>query len=116
MRLFRQNETSISGRVIVGLHALLMLAGISATRVKAQAGDVPHAMELGIIVTPTMSDAETVLKQLNTGTDFSVLARERSIDATASDGGYMGKLDPNQIRPELRSALHGHGAGQLTDI
>src|ERR1700728_2235908 len=105
MRLFRQNKTSISGRVIIGSHTLLLLAGIFATQVKAQAGDAPHAMELGIIVTPTMADAERVLKQLSTGTDFSVLAKEISIDASASNGGYMGKLDPSQLRSELRDAL-----------
>jgi tetratricopeptide (TPR) repeat protein len=116
MRLFRQNTTSMSGGVIAGLHTLVLLAGICATLVKAETGDVPHARELAIIVTPTMSDAEAVLKQLSTGTDFSVLAKERSIDASASDGGYMGKLDPSQLRPELREALRGHGVGQLTDV
>ncbi len=111
MRLFNQNQTSISGRVIVRLCALVMLAGMTANQGKAQAGDLPHTMDLGIIVTATMADAEAVLKQLNTGTDFSVLAKEKSIDATSSDGGYMGKLDPNQLRGELRDALRGHGAG-----
>jgi tetratricopeptide (TPR) repeat protein len=116
MGLFRRNTTSMRGSVIAGLHTLLLLAGVSATQVKAEAADVPHAMELGIIVTPTMSDAEAVLKQLSTGTDFSVLAKERSIDASASDGGYIGKLEPGQLRSELRDALLGHGVGQLTDV
>jgi hypothetical protein len=63
-----------------------------------------------------MADAETILKQLNAGTDFSVLAKEKSIDATASDGGYIGKLAPDQLRGELRDALRRRGVGQLTDV
>jgi tetratricopeptide (TPR) repeat protein len=93
-----------------------MLVGMTARQGNAQAPDTPHALDLGIIVTPTMADAEAVLKQLSTGTDFSVLAKERSIDPTASDGGYMGKLDPNRLRSELRDALRGRGVGQLTDV
>jgi len=30
-----------------------------------------------------------VIKELKTGTDFGVLAKENSIDATADDGGYL---------------------------
>jgi PPIC-type PPIASE domain len=116
MRFSRQNQMTISGRVIVGLFALRQLAGMAANEAKAQAGDVSHAMDLGIIVTPTMADAEMVVKQLNAGTDFSVLAKERSIDPSASDCGYMGKLSPNQLRGELRDALQGHGVGQLTGV
>ncbi len=67
-------------------------------------------------MTPSMSDAEAVLKKLNAGTDFAVLAKETSTDPTAADGGYMGKLQPSQLRGELRDALQGHGVGQLTDV
>jgi tetratricopeptide (TPR) repeat protein len=83
---------------------------------QAIAGSSPRAMDIEIIITPTKAGTEAVLKQLNAGEDFSVLAKEKSTDATASDGGYMGKLDPDQLRPELRDALQGHGAGQLTGI
>ena len=120
MRFFRQfseqNKRSIGRRTISGFYALLMLAAICTIQAKPQAAEASHALDLGIIVTPTMSDAQTVLKQLSSGTDFSVLAKEKSTDATASDGGYMGKLDPDQLRPELREALRRHSVGQLTDV
>jgi tetratricopeptide (TPR) repeat protein len=116
MRLSGQNQPLIGGRVIVGLYALLMLAGMTSGQGNAQAPDTPHPMNLGIIVTPAMADAEAVLKQLKAGTDFSVLAKEKSIDATASDGGYLGNLTPDQLRPELREALRGREVGQLTDV
>jgi tetratricopeptide (TPR) repeat protein len=82
----------------------------------AQTGDTSQEKDLGIIVMPTRADAEAVLKQLHSGANFSVLAKEKSTDATAIDGGYMGKLDPGQLRGELREALSGHGVGQLTDV
>ncbi len=93
-----------------------MVGGFCIAQMKAQTGNSPQAMDIGIIVMATMSDAEAVLKQLNSGTDFSIVAKERSIDATASEGGYMGKLAPDELRSELRDALRGHSAGQLTDI
>jgi len=73
-------------------------------------------LDLGIIVMPTQDGAEAVLKQLNAGADFSVLAKEKSTDATSVDGGYLGKMDPKGLRLELREALNGRTVGQLTDV
>jgi tetratricopeptide (TPR) repeat protein len=116
MRLSRQNQPPTGGRIIVSLCAVLVLAGTMARQGNAQAPNAAHTIDIGIIVTPTMADAQLVLKQLSTGTDFSVLAKEKSIDATASDGGYMGNVDPNRLRSELRDALRGRSVGQLTDV
>jgi hypothetical protein len=65
---------------------------------------------------PTQAGAEAVLKQLNAGADFSVLAKEKSTDATAVDGGYLGKMDPKGLRLELQEALNGRTVGQLTGV
>jgi tetratricopeptide (TPR) repeat protein len=111
-----QIQKPIRHRAIAGLCALLTLAGMTANQVEAQADDPPHAMDVGIIVMPTMADAENILKQLNSGTDFAVLAKEKSIDATASDGGYLGNVNPAELRTELRDALQGRKVGQLTDV
>jgi tetratricopeptide (TPR) repeat protein len=75
-----------------------------------------QALNLAIIVVPTRANAEAVLKQLNAGADFGVLAKEKSTDPSAVDGGYMGALEPNALRSELRDALGGHSVEQLTDI
>ena len=77
---------------------------------------MPPQLDLGIIVMPTKTGAEAVLKQLNAGADFSVVAKEKSTDATAVDGGYLGKMDPKSLRLELREALNGRTVGQLTDV
>ena len=95
---------------------LLLLIFISALPAVAQEGGVPPQLDLGIIVLPTQAGAEAVLKQLNTGADFSVLAKEKSTDATAVDGGYLGKIDPKGLRLELQEALNGRTVGQLTGV
>jgi tetratricopeptide (TPR) repeat protein len=82
----------------------------------AQQDVASQPVELGIIVTSTEAEAADVLRKLNAGWDFSVLAKEKSIDPTAIDGGYMGKLSPSQLRPELRDALTGHTTGQISGI
>ena len=48
-----------------------------------------------------------ILENLKKGEDFAALAKQKSTDATADDGGYMGKVDPATLRPELREALKG---------
>jgi len=82
----------------------------------AQQDAASQPVELGIIVTSTETEAAGVLRKLNAGWDFSVLAKEKSIDPTAIDGGYMGKLSPSQLRSELRDALAGHSNGQISGI
>jgi tetratricopeptide (TPR) repeat protein len=60
--------------------------------------------------------AATILDRLKAGDDFAVLARQKSVDATAIDGGFMGDVDPNTLRSELRDALRGMQPGQLSPI
>ncbi len=76
----------------------------------------PRSVELGIIVAPTSEEAEKILKKLKAGTDFGVLAKENSIDTTADDGGYLGRLSPVQLQPELRDAVSTIKAGEITGI
>jgi len=94
---------------------LLLLAG-GGDRCHAQPEAISQTIELGIIVTPTEAEAGTVLKQLTAGWDFGVIAKEKSIDPTSNDGGYMGRMIPSQLSPEMRDALAGHTTGQLTGI
>ncbi|UWZ84518.1 FG-GAP-like repeat-containing protein [Occallatibacter riparius] len=81
-----------------------------------QAKEPNGALDLGIIVVPTMADAQKVLGQLKAGSNFAVLAKEKSTDATASDGGYLGKMEVSELRRELRDAVQGHALGELTGI
>jgi tetratricopeptide (TPR) repeat protein len=71
---------------------------------------------LRIIVVDSSAKADRILQRLKSGEDFAALARELSIDPTSSDGGYMGRVDPSALRSELRDAVKGVAAGQLTNV
>jgi tetratricopeptide (TPR) repeat protein len=71
---------------------------------------------LRIIVVSTADQAQQILERLKKGEDFAVLAKEKSTDPTADSGGYMGTMDPAMLRPEIKEALTGVGAGQFSPI
>ncbi len=71
---------------------------------------------LRLVVVDSAAEASRILKQLQSGADFAALARERSTDATAIDGGFLGNVDPAALRPELRHALQGLHPGDLSPI
>lgn len=59
--------------------------------------NIPTTYRTSIILVQTKEDAESVLKELKDGSDFSVLARERSLDSTsASLGGDIGFITESQ--------------------
>jgi len=65
----------------------------------------PEKFHLHQIIVNTEEEAEQVMKELNNGSDFNTLAKERSIDIlTANNGGDLGlvaisdpSIDPNII-------------------
>ena len=71
-------------------------------------------MQVIVVTTPEL--ASQVLERLKAGYDFATLAKEKSIDPTADSGGFMGRMDPAGLRPELREALKGVAPGQLSPI
>jgi tetratricopeptide (TPR) repeat protein len=97
------------------LLALLTLAGF-LPRMQAQQAAASQEVELGVLITARAEDADAILKQLKAGADFGVLAKEKSIDTTAGDGGYLGRLSPASLRPELADALRGISTGQFTGV
>jgi hypothetical protein len=80
------------------------------------AAAVGAAVPVRLVVVDSAGEAERILKQLRNGADFAVLAREKSTDATAVDGGYLGKIDPASLRPELRDALQGLRPGEISRV
>jgi tetratricopeptide (TPR) repeat protein len=76
----------------------------------------PANVGLRIIVVGSEDDARQILERLKNGEDFAELAKQRSTDSTADDGGYMGRVDQATLRPELREALTGLEPGQFTGI
>ncbi len=76
----------------------------------------PAAVPLRLIVVNSAADAEKLRQQLQSGADFAVLAREKSIDATSVDGGMLGAVDPSTLRDELRNAIRGLAPGQVSAV
>jgi tetratricopeptide (TPR) repeat protein len=74
------------------------------------------AVPVRIIVVESESDAQQILKRLQAGGDFAAIAKQKSIDVTAQDGGFMGAVDPASLRSELRDAIQGLAPGQISGI
>ncbi len=84
---------------------------------RAQAASASQTLRLpdiGLIVVPTAKAAQELLAQLHSGMDFAVLAKEKSIDTTAKDGGYVGF--GVQLAPSLLSAAKELKAGEFTQV
>ena len=59
--------------------------------------NIPTTYRTSIIIVESQKDAKSVQEELKSGSDFSVLARERSLDATsASLGGDIGFITTSQ--------------------
>jgi hypothetical protein len=95
---------------------ILSITTGAACGVGAQEERNSPSLELGIIVTPTAEQAEKVIKDFKAGTDFGVLAKEKSIDSTADDGGYLGRMSPVQLQPALREAINAIKTGEITGV
>jgi hypothetical protein len=94
---------------------LMTLVEILSNARAQQAAD-SRELELGVLITARAEEAEAILKQLKAGADFGVLAKEKSIDSTAINGGYLGRLDPERLQPELEDAVRRIGPGQFTNV
>ena len=70
------------------------------------------------IVTATEADAKAVIRELNAkkGPTFSKLAQEKSIHASAKNGGSLGWLLPNQIAPVLANVVINMNVGGTTSM
>ncbi|MFZ5791121.1 MAG: peptidylprolyl isomerase [Pseudomonadota bacterium] len=58
--------------------------------------------------------AQDLMGQLKQGANFGALARQFSQSATASGGGLLGWLRPDQLDPEMRAAITAMAPGQIT--
>ncbi|WP_040224542.1 peptidyl-prolyl cis-trans isomerase [Bhargavaea cecembensis] len=78
--------------------------------------DVKSAYRASVIVLPDQEEAEKALKELDNGSSFGVLARERSIDAASAslggDIGYVGESSEN-IDPAIVKAAEGMKEGDI---
>lgn len=113
VRAFRRRRRIVTAAVVLGLCIAIEPGG--APQLEAQQENASSSVELGIIVVPTLDEAQSVVQKLKGGANFGVLAREVSIDSAAADGGYIGRLSPAQLQPELRAAVRSISAGQIAN-
>lgn len=66
-------------------------------------------------VTEQLAKAESLIEQLNNGSDFAVLAEQHSGDAgSAARGGSLGKVEPGQMVPEFEKATFSLAEGEIS--
>jgi len=68
------------------------------------------------IVTATEAEARAVIKAAKDGAAFDKLAREKSTNASAQNGGSLGWLLPNQIIPTLANVVVNLNVGSVTSL
>ena len=90
----------------------VMFAG--AAQAPSPIAPAPRELTLRLIVVASEADAQRVIEQVQQGADFATLAAGVSQDPTRSRGGLLGRTALPALRQELRDALQGLSAGQIT--
>jgi peptidyl-prolyl cis-trans isomerase C len=67
------------------------------------------------ILVPTEDEAKAIEDQLKKGADFATLAKEKSKDPGAADGGDLGYFTKDQMVPEFADAAFKLDKGQISD-
>ena len=67
------------------------------------------------ILVPTEDEAKAILAQLKGGADFAALAKEKSKDPGAAQGGDLGYFTKDQMVPEFAAVAFKLDKGQLSD-
>ena len=76
---------------------------LEATR-REIASPRPGQVRLGLLRVATREEAEALARRLAAGEDFAALARAHSTDPSASRGGDLGLVRPEELAQPLRSA------------
>src|SRR5579872_4539895 len=67
------------------------------------------------ILVPTEEEAKAVVEELKKGADFAELAKKKSKDPGASDGGDLGFFTKDQMVPEFSAAAFSLEPGKISD-
>jgi peptidyl-prolyl cis-trans isomerase C len=67
------------------------------------------------ILVPTESEAKDIEAQLKSGADFATLAKQKSKDPGAAEGGDLGYFTKDQMVPEFADAAFKLDKGQISD-
>jgi len=100
-------------RLVLALLAILLVLAITPFLASQSQ---PDAVDLQIIVVDSRPQIAEVLDSLKRGDDFAAVAKNRSTDPTASNGGFLGRQEISSLHLNIRTALKGITPGQLTPI
>ncbi len=67
------------------------------------------------ILVPTEDEAKAVLADLKKGADFAAVAKEKSKDPAAAEGGDLGYFTKDQMVPEFSAVAFKLGKGELSE-
>jgi parvulin-like peptidyl-prolyl isomerase len=76
----------------------------------------PASFKIQQITVKTVQDAEDILNDLKNGAEFSWLAKNRSVDATASEGGNLGWLTKAEMPVPVRKVIETLKPGDISPI
>ena len=99
-------------RFAAGVLGAALLLGIASPLGQAQNAST-DAQPFCIIVVDSEAEAARLAQQLRSGGDFAALAKQESLDPSAPNGGFLGKMNPASLRTELRDALTHVPSGQV---
>ncbi len=76
----------------------------------------PEVMRASHILLLNKEDAEEVMRELDSGASFEAIARAKSVDPTAQNGGDIGHFPRGQLMPEFENACSRLDEGQVSGI
>lgn len=74
---------------------------------------MPEKMRVSHILVPTKAEADELLKKIQSGTPFEDVARAKSMDPSAQNGGDIGYFPKGQLIPEFESACASLKVGEI---
>ena len=77
---------------------------------------VPVNVKVKTILVKTKEEAENILKELREGASFDTLAKEKSIDPSASQGGVINWFGKGEKDPELEKAAFSLEKDKVSDV
>lgn len=75
---------------------------------------LPERMRVSHILVQTREEAEGIIEELEGGASFEEIARAKSIDPTAQNGGDIGYFPKGQLIPEFESACTELAVGEIS--
>jgi tetratricopeptide (TPR) repeat protein len=96
-------------------HAAVLVSAVllPATWTRAEQPPTPG---IRILVLKSEAEARAALADMHAGVPFARLVRERSIGPARDRGGYLGRMDPASLSPEIRTAVAKTPRGRISPI